>query len=1115
MATPPRISALRSPPPVVQPRAAAPLRQQGTGVSPTSMFAQRSGGGNQAALQAVAQSKAAQQPAANEATAARRPVARLPQLSPETREHMLADVEYIVRILKGGTPDSADQIYLLTALRKWRDKDLELTTSERAGRRTPMFDHFLILLKSRSFARSSFRSLWQDQYAIVYDALWYEMRGYPLAEFKRMVEQSETQRTEGAESKNIENGAALIAKQEAMGMWGMLKGMGTGLVSMAGPEAAQYIGSQFDETAHILFGHEWDSSEPLVWGMNAGQIGTAGGDVIMQLAMFARSAGAKGGQVLQLLNNLDKLKRAQQVLGALGGAQGVLMAAKGIADLLDAKRKAGEKITADALLHDTAFVNQLVMLLSSGVGIALAVKGAPPSAQQAATRARIGLLLSTVQVTSAVAELSRIAASDASELEKEVEYGQVVAGLIPQLVGLVIAGHGHVQAKREAAQERTSQAEAQNQDAKTPPVDEPAQKELPPPETQADAPASKAMSASGDNAPPQKKLSANAALEQARKPIADAHQAQMKDEVQNRLAPRDAPAMPADLAAGLREPHFTPPARGEKSKTIGQPHPTLEAARQTYDLVLAETGGLVEAGIWQHPDTGHYVVQLGHPTSVDPPDAHAGWRSVQHFHPNTSDVPLWRMPSSADVSGLVEQVMRQGGTSTEIVEYPLPNGKRGRAAYTVTSEGKLIVEYVGVDGKRVPKTFDKVEDYKAYHPARKVAADPTIRADTDAWVAARRGNKPDDTPGPGGQAMYAAAPKKTAAAKPSAADVARAEEWKNKVPAADAHSFKDVKAELALPEPSSPPKKGTPPPALKVDPPSSERQVAVRVQGDSKNKGHFIVGPELPAKQDVFNVDTAAYLASASDEFNAAAANPAFLVLTETQARAMGFVEMGKPFKSAAEDQAFAARTNALGPVAPEFTPAQKNGVTLESSKAAPDSHPIAARTSPKKGAAKAKEAWDRTIGPSLEESESYKFQLLKKKELGLKRAGNASEKGADHITADLTTDPPRIYLNDATTPDQVKNRKPTHKDWYEQFKKDFPADAKGVRDFGFADPVINAKLNAAVDAGDVYTRTLRPIDIDDGSLGKHQVMDLKTDPLHQYDADPAVKVGRKKPSKN
>jgi hypothetical protein len=838
MASPPLLKAAPMRQPLLKSSAPIAARPPGMGVSPTAMFPQRTGGSNQAALALLAQQKAARPGAAaanGAAPGTQAPVAKLPPLSPELREEMVADVEAIVRILKKGTPTTGDQTYLLEAVRTWQRRDHELSGQERGARRTPILDHFLILLKSRAFSRVTFRIPGTDvftveQHAIVYDTLWYELRGYWLEEFKRVVKQSETQRTEGAESKDIENGAALIAKQEAMGLWGMLKGMGTGLVSVAGPEAAHYVGAQFDETAHILFGHEWDSSEPLVWGMNAGQIGTAGGDVIMQLAMFARTAGAKGGRILQLLNNLDKLKRAQQVLGVLSGVQGVLIGVKGIVEVVDAQRKLGKEITADSLIHDPAFVNNLVMLVSSGVAIALAIKGAPTSAKQAVTRARIHALLSSGQFATTLADLVHNARSDKSDLEKELEYGRILTGLIPQLVSLVIAGHGLQQARQGAAQER--RLEDENKSAAGAKADQDsamdeaaldaqartAQSDQTP-RLEAEAePASKTMSGPADPAPAASRRT-NAEIEAARKPIAEAHQAAMLDEVQNRLAPRDAPTTPADVAAGVREPLFKP-ATGNKSKTIGKPVASLEHARQLYDQVLAETGGRFEAGIWQHPDTGEYVVQLGQASAVSAPDRKTPWRAVQHFHPNTSDIPLWRMPAGADVSELVQRVVGEGRTMTEIVEYPLPNGKRGRVAYTVTTEGQLSIEYINSDGQRVSKPFGKVADFDSYH-GRKIGATQDIRNDVDQWLEARRNNTIDTEAEPATKTAFGAAPKKpgTAASAPDAKrskavdeEAAATELWKkskkapqgdeeaklwaNKASAKDDDDFADVRKEM-------------------------------------------------------------------------------------------------------------------------------------------------------------------------------------------------------------------------------------------------------------------------------------------------------------------------------
>lgn len=781
MAPPPRPQVVRAPQPVVQ--KSAPVRTV-TPANSAAMYPLRMGAGNQANLAAQAEQDGATPTAIAANDAGRRKPVRLPPLSEQTKAKMVADVERIVQILKGGRPDAADQTYLLEAVRTWERRDGEISAEARGGRRTPMLDHFLILLKSRAYSRSSFRSLWQDQYAIAFDTLWYDLRGYWLEEFKRVVRSSETQSTDGPGEKDAENGAALIAKQEAIGMWGMLKGMGTGLVSIAGPEAAQAIALQFDESARILFGHEWDAGEPLVWGMNAGQIGTAGGDVIMQLATFARAAGAKGGRILQLLSDLDKFKRAQQALAVMGGVQGVLMGVKGITQVVEAQRKTGKPVTSESLIKDPAFINHLVTLVSSGISTGLAAKGVPATPQDGLVRARIGVLLANAQVASAISEISHIAQSDASALEKELQYGQVMTGLIPLMVSVAIGAHGYGQARGEVAGQKKLAAQQKEKAAKDPGDKEAAPaKALPEPETEAPAksvdkpepepdPAGKSMMApgkpQGDAQPPPR---SNREIEAARRKVADVHQAAMADEVQNRLAPRDAPGTPAEVASGQRQPLYHPDAKG--SKTIGPPHASLEQARALYDQVLAETGGHFEAGIWQHPDTGEYVVRLGQATEVGPPDRVTTWRAVQHFHPNPSDIPLWRMPSGADVSELVKRVAGEGRTMTEIVEYPLPDGRRGRVAYTVTDKGELHVEYVKADGTRASKPFGKVKDFESYH-SRKIGVTPDIVADVDRWLETTRKGLTAD-PDPGTKAAFAAAPKvaKDAVAKEKPAATAK------------------------------------------------------------------------------------------------------------------------------------------------------------------------------------------------------------------------------------------------------------------------------------------------------------------------------------------------------
>ncbi len=586
-----------------------------------------------------------------------------PPLSPEMREQMGADVNRIAKILQSsfftGEPDSGDQTRIIELIRKYERLDDE-SSSARLSRMTPNLDHFLILLKSRAYSHSGIKSLFQDQYSILYDALWYRLRGYWLEEFKRVVRRSQTQPTAGPGDKDVENGLALMAKQEAMGMWGMLKGMGTGLVGIAGPYASQKIAEQFDETARILFGHEWDSSEPLLLGMNASQIGTMGGDVIWQLVMFARGAGpAKSGKVMALVDSLKK------VMGVGAGLQGVALGATGIARVIEARQTAGQDISVQALIQDKDFIDQLVVMVSSAIGAAMAGRGAPATKADAITRARIQVLLSNLHVTASLARLSEIAASDKTAEEKEREYGQVVASLIPQLFAAGIDVHAVAQSKKIPA----SPGSTDEQRAKQPRASEQLQEK-------------------------------------------------MVQEATHQLAPREAQETPVEVKSGPRGPHYKAPKEG--SNTIGKPSKSLEQARKLYDDVIAETSGKHEVGIWQKGD-GTYVVRIGQMTEVNAP---RDWRPIQHFHTNAPDIALWRMPARADIA---ETSLRAAGTGhpvTELVEYPLPDGKRGRAAYTVNPDNSVKVEFIDPAGQRIVKDFPSVKDYNEYHDAHKIYAEP-------------------------------------------------------------------------------------------------------------------------------------------------------------------------------------------------------------------------------------------------------------------------------------------------------------------------------------------------------------------------------------------------------
>ena len=483
---------------------------------------------------------------------------------------------------------------------------------------------------------------------------------------------------------------------------------------------------------------------------------------------------------------------------------------------------------------------------------------------------------------------------------------------------------------------------------------------------------------------------------------------------------------------------------------------------------------------------------------------------MQHYHTNTPDIPLWRMPARADVQDTANRVFGEGRAMTEIVEYPLPDGRRGRAAYTVSPDGKVKVEFVDSSGARVPKDFASIADFNSYHD-RKIYVAPgsdehaSLVRDLDK---SRHGSPQPDADGEATKTNFGAPQKATGSSTPAAKpaevsvvldatrrisaeekarerevlldearragaedkarlaewkkspkrprDEAEAKVWQEKQPEKDDASFDKVLPSEA--ERDFDPK-----------PSNSGRQVAIRIQGDSETKGQYIVGPD--DSRDVEGRSADFQAAAKSAEIPDKRGKIQFHILPEDEATELGFTERPKP-KDDAKDKSSAAK-NKPKPIKP-IHPLLIDGVQKESSLAGEAGHPITARTSPKKTPEKTRASMRKTIDASLNEADSYKWVLSERKEFGLKRPGNASTGGVDHVTLLVEGDTVKVFLNDTTTPGQPKKSKKTHAKWRDQLLADFPKDAVGVRHFGFPDPALEAKIAKAFNDGEIYTRTIR-----------------------------------------
>lgn len=173
-----------------------------------------------------------------------------------------------------------------------------------------------------------------------------------------------------------------------------------------------------------------------------------------------------------------------------------------------------------------------------------------------------------------------------------------------------------------------------------------------------------------------------------------------------------------------------------------------EKAYQAYNDALARANGR-EVGIYRDRTTGEYVVRVGDHGSVGAPYRKTGdFETVLHYHPNDENVLVYRNPAPNDVGNTARRWFQQDiprRPVTEFVEFPLPDGSRGRTAWTVTSDTgdglpKIIVEYVNAKGERVKKEYIKYDDFEKEWSSRTRYVDPDsldyqdLRRDIEAYL---------------------------------------------------------------------------------------------------------------------------------------------------------------------------------------------------------------------------------------------------------------------------------------------------------------------------------------------------------------------------------------------
>jgi hypothetical protein len=288
-----------------------------------------------------------------------------PRIDPDAAAQMRQDVETIVGFLRDGM-NNTQQRLVVSIAHKWADRDT--TGAAAAGppaqQRFPHLAKFMVLLQMRSYSRGSW---WRDAYGIAYDDLFSQLKDDRLTEFKALADKCDAASTSGPLMSEQDNLFSYIGKREAVGLWGMLKGMGTTIVGgtidtvlwatwkqtgeplgrvldrlgiraealKTAPKITPFLEKSFDDTAAIL-GRELnvDIHEQVDLGIakiGTYELGTTGGKVVGGLTMAGAGGGSAGKGV----------ESGLKVVGAVATVQGLEQLGETIVKLRQGDPKAG------------------------------------------------------------------------------------------------------------------------------------------------------------------------------------------------------------------------------------------------------------------------------------------------------------------------------------------------------------------------------------------------------------------------------------------------------------------------------------------------------------------------------------------------------------------------------------------------------------------------------------------------------------------------------------------------------------------------------------------------------------------------------------------------------
>ncbi len=378
---------------------------------------------------------------------------------------MRADVDRIVAILQQQVIPAADERLVLDYVKNWADWDDQFRPIYHY-QGTPYLDRFLLMLKTRDYKRRTARLMWVEQHALVYDDLWHEIEGDRLEQFKQIVARSRTQGTTGPTTEREESAWSFIGKREALGFWGVLKGMGTTIVggtvdtviwatwkSTGWPlnQVLQHLGvkkedlradpayikpfleKKFDETAKFFSSQLGvDLNEKLVGEIGLYQFGEAGGKVVGALTLAGESSAlTEAGGAQRATEGAKATATAVKLLGVAQAAQQSEQLYDSVKQLREGDAQKGiPPLSWSDIVKRPDVWAQVVGVVGGAVGAAGSFSAAGSEAAKAFTRLGIGANATQIAVLVAAYR----AVDDDPTLKTPGERGKRKADLLAALV---------------------------------------------------------------------------------------------------------------------------------------------------------------------------------------------------------------------------------------------------------------------------------------------------------------------------------------------------------------------------------------------------------------------------------------------------------------------------------------------------------------------------------------------------------------------------------------------------------------------------------------------------------------------------------------------------------